>query len=71
MSILHEGFDASFRDFEARQFFTGVFVYSASNSNCDGNKRVGFPWVCKMLINGSYLVCLFVRANQRTYHGSL
>ena len=20
------------------------------------------PWVCKMLINGSYLVCLFVRA---------
>ena len=36
-------FDTRFRDFEVRQVFNGVFVYSASNSDCDGNKKVGFP----------------------------
>ena len=63
MYILHEGFDTRFRDFEVGQFFNGVFVYSASKSGCDGNERFGFhPWFCRALINGSYLVCLCVRA---------
>ena len=38
-------------------------MYSAFDSDCDGNKGVGFhPLVRKVLISGSYLVCLCVRA---------
>ena len=34
-------------------------MYCAFDSDCDGNKGVGFhPLVRKVLISGSYLVCL-------------
>ena len=42
----------------------GMFEYSPSYSGCDGNEGVDFPsiFIFMVLISGSYLVCLCVRA---------
>jgi hypothetical protein len=63
VDILHEGFDGSFWDFKVGKFANGVFVYSSSNSGCNGDKWVYFPSVVLYgVYSGSYLACLCVRA---------
>ena len=51
MHVFNEGFNGEFWDFLIGKFIYGVFVYSPSHSNCDGNEGVGFPSIVLYGVN--------------------
>ena len=61
--IFHMSFDIGFWDFKVGEFLDWVFMYSPSYFGCDSNGGLVFqPWFYRLWIDGSYLVCLRVRA---------
>ena len=63
MYIFHEGFDVGLWYFKVALFANGLFMYSPFYTGHDGDEGYVFhPLFCILLINGSYLACLCVRA---------
>ena len=66
MYVFHEGFNIRLWVIEFNEFSRGEFMYGSLYPGCDGDEGVYFhPLLCKVLTNGSYLVCLCSRAWSR------
>lgn len=63
MDVFHEGFDGLLWDFKVGKFVNGMFVYCSSDSGCNGDEWVCFPFIILYGIHKGIIFRVFVGDN--------